>query len=154
MQFLSRRQEASTLGAARPDPCMAISMSTDLPLDLTRLRAAYADGIFRVGNVAGESHPIIAEGISMALQSGWLLASELARVRDWDEAGREMAGHRYAAAWHSQFALRILTASVLADIASRPLTARLMRGLVSAFPASLFLGARMSGKVAAVPGVG
>src|SRR5215213_9725431 len=34
----------STLGASQPDPCMAISMSTDLPLDLTRLRSAYADG--------------------------------------------------------------------------------------------------------------
>lgn len=118
------------------------------------IRDCYARGIFRVGNVAGESHPIIAEGISMALQSGWLLASELARVRDWGEAEREMAGHRYAAAWHSQFALRILTASVLADLASRPLTARLMRGFVRAFPASLFLGAQLSGKVAAVPGVG
>lgn len=118
------------------------------------IRDCYARGIFRVGNVAGESHPIIAEGISMALQSGWLLASELGRAPDWDEAGREAAGHRYAAAWHSQFALRILTASILADLASRPLTATLMRGFVRAFPASLFLGAQLSGKVAPVPGVG
>jgi flavin-dependent dehydrogenase len=118
------------------------------------IRDCYARGVFRVGNVAGESHPIIAEGISMALQSGWLLASELARASDWDEAGREAAGHRYASAWHSQFALRILTASILADLASRPLTAKLMRGFVRAFPASLFLGAQLSGKVAPVPGVG
>jgi len=118
------------------------------------IRDCYARGIFRVGNVAGESHPIIAEGISMALQSGWLLASELARVADWDEAERDAGGHRYAAAWHSQFALRILTASALADLASRPFTAKLMRAFVRAFPASLFLGAQLSGKVAAVPGVG
>jgi allophanate hydrolase len=44
MQFLPPGHQASTFGAARPDPCMAISMSTDLPLDLTRLRAAYTDG--------------------------------------------------------------------------------------------------------------
>ncbi|TGR90585.1 monooxygenase, partial [bacterium M00.F.Ca.ET.191.01.1.1] len=41
------------------------------------IRAGYEKDIFRVGNAAGESHPIIAEGISMALQSGWLLALEL-----------------------------------------------------------------------------
>ena len=41
------------------------------------IRAGYDQGIFRVGNIAGESHPVIAEGISMALQSGWLLAREL-----------------------------------------------------------------------------
>ncbi|RWG63966.1 FAD-dependent oxidoreductase, partial [Mesorhizobium sp.] len=41
------------------------------------IRAGYEADIFRVGNVAGESHPIIAEGISMALQSGWLVAQEL-----------------------------------------------------------------------------
>ncbi len=117
------------------------------------IRDCYTRGIFRVGNVAGESHPIIAEGISMALQSGWLLASELARVPDWDEAGRDIAGHRYGAAWHSQFALRILTASLLADLASRPLAAKLMCGFVRVFPASLFLGAQLSGKVATVPGV-
>lgn len=118
------------------------------------IRACYAADIFRVGNVAGESHPIIAEGISMALQSGWLLASELAGVRTWDEAGREQAGQRYAAAWHKQFALRILTASALAGLASRPMTAGLMRRFVRTFPASLFFGARLSGKVAAIPGLG
>lgn len=40
------------------------------------------DGLFLVGNVAGEAHPVIAEGISMALQSGWLLARCLAEKPD------------------------------------------------------------------------
>ncbi|MDB5542129.1 MAG: monooxygenase FAD-binding [Devosia sp.] len=118
------------------------------------LRAAYADDIFRVGNIAGESHPIIAEGISMALQSGWLLAGELARVPDWNRAGRRQAGLRYAAAWRRQFAVRILTASALAGLASRPLTAGAMHQFVRAFPASLFLGAQLSGKISVVPGLG
>ena len=34
------------------------------------IRTRYGDGIFFVGNVAGEAHPIIAEGISMAMQIG------------------------------------------------------------------------------------
>lgn len=117
------------------------------------IRDCYAYDIFGVGNVAGESHPIIAEGISMALQSGWLLASELARIAEWNRDGRELAGQRYAAAWHKQFPLRILTASVLAGLATRPLTAGLMQRFVSAFPASLFVGARLSGKVSPVPGI-
>ncbi len=116
-------------------------------------RSGYTDDIFRVGNVAGESHPIIAEGISMALQSGWLLASELGRVDVWDAAGRAKVGDRYSAAWHRQFALRILIASGLAGLASRPLTADLMHRFVRAFPASLFLGARLSGKILPVPGL-
>ena len=33
------------------------------------IRDRYADGIFRIGNCAGEAHPIVAEGISMAMQS-------------------------------------------------------------------------------------
>lgn len=118
------------------------------------IRDCYAHDIFSVGNVAGESHPIIAEGISMALQSGWLLASELARIAEWNRDGRELAGQRYAAVWHKQFPLRILTASMLAGLATRPLTAGLMHRFVSAFPASLFVGARLSGKVSPVPGIG
>ena len=38
------------------------------------IRRRYADGIFFTGNIAGEAHPVIAEGISMAIQSSGLLA--------------------------------------------------------------------------------
>ena len=38
---------------------------------------AGSDGLFRIGNAAGEAHPIIGEGISMALQSAWLLCARL-----------------------------------------------------------------------------
>ena len=31
-------------------------------------------GVFLVGNAAGEAHPVVAEGISMAMQAAWLLA--------------------------------------------------------------------------------
>lgn len=115
------------------------------------IRPRYADDIFRVGNLAGESHPIIAEGISMALQSGWLLAAELGSVADWGQGGRAEAGRRYAKAWRQQFATRICLASVLAALAGLPPTADLMRRVVSLFPATLSLGARLSGKTRNVP---
>lgn len=41
-------------------------------------RVGRADGVFRIGNAAGEAHPILGEGMSMALQSGALLAARLA----------------------------------------------------------------------------
>jgi 2-polyprenyl-6-methoxyphenol hydroxylase-like FAD-dependent oxidoreductase len=39
------------------------------------------DGLLRVGNAAGEAHPILGEGLSMALQSAFLLADELVAAR-------------------------------------------------------------------------
>ena len=35
------------------------------------------DAAFCIGNAAGEAHPIIGEGMSMAMQSAWLLCSHL-----------------------------------------------------------------------------
>lgn len=110
------------------------------------MRDCYADDIFRVGNTAGESHPVIAEGISMAIQSGWLLGAELGRSASWDLPARQTAGARYTRAWRRQFATRIVVASAVAQLASRPLTADLMRRVVSVFPRALAWGARLSGK--------
>ena len=76
------------------------------------IRRPYRNGIFLVGNAAGEAHPIIAEGISMAMQSAWLLCERLMVRREQvmsdelpDEVGRE-----YALAWHKNFAPRIRAA--------------------------------------------
>ena len=41
------------------------------------IRLAPGDALFRIGNAAGEAHPIIGEGMSMALQSAWLLCAQL-----------------------------------------------------------------------------
>ena len=54
----------------------------------TGIRTGYELDIFRVGNIAGESQPIIAEGITMAMQSGWLLASELAGIDPKDRSAQ------------------------------------------------------------------
>jgi 2-polyprenyl-6-methoxyphenol hydroxylase-like FAD-dependent oxidoreductase len=116
------------------------------------IRSCYERDIFRVGNAAGESHPIIAEGISMALQSGWLLARELACAPSGG-AGREAAGKRYEAAWRRLFSTRIHAAAVIARIALRPSSAALMRATVRNFPQALTLGAQLSGKINPVPGL-
>src|SRR5439155_18577051 len=74
------------------------------------IRARIRDGIFLAGNAAGEAHPAIAEGISMAMQSGWLLARHL------------IAGtpHDYARDWRRVLAPRIHPAGVVAQCALRP----------------------------------
>ncbi|TIQ73257.1 MAG: monooxygenase, partial [Mesorhizobium sp.] len=89
------------------------------------IRSSYERDIFRVGNAAGESHPVIAEGISMALQSGWLLACELSCAPD-GRAGRETTGRRYEAAWKSLFSTRVYAAAALAGVALSPGSAALM----------------------------
>ncbi|SJM30692.1 NAD(P)/FAD-dependent oxidoreductase [Mesorhizobium delmotii] len=115
------------------------------------IRSCYERDIFRVGNAAGESHPIIAEGISMALQSGWLLASELASAPS-GSAGRQAAGRRYQAAWKTLFSTRVYAAAVIAGIALRPGSATLMAATVRNFPQALTLGAQLSGKTKPVLG--
>ncbi|WP_367118856.1 NAD(P)/FAD-dependent oxidoreductase, partial [Mesorhizobium sp.] len=115
------------------------------------IRSCYERDIFRVGNAAGESHPVIAEGISMALQSGWLLASELA-CAPVGRAGREAAGRRYEAAWKRLFLTRVHAAAAIAGIALRPGSATLMAAIIQNFPQTLTLGAQLSGKTKPVPG--
>ena len=106
----------------------------------------YENDIFRVGTLAGEAHPIVAEGISMAIQSGWLLARELAGAEFATEDGRRQAGVRYAAAWRRHFSTRIRAANVFAQVAMRPATFSGLVNVIAALPATLTLGALLSGK--------
>jgi len=59
------------------------------------LRRLSRDGIYFTGNIAGEAHPIIAEGISMAIQASGLLAGLLIQGR----------GKDYPFAWRRRFAV-------------------------------------------------
>ena len=92
--------------------------------------------MFFVGNIAGEAHPVIAEGISMAIQSGALLARYLA-------AGR---GQAYAAAWNHRFGLRLRAASIFAHLAMRKPTRAMAGTVIARFPQVLDWGAQLSGK--------
>ncbi len=115
------------------------------------IRARYAHDIFRIGNVAGEAHPVIAEGISMAIQSASLLAQALDGVDLENPAARAAAGRRYGAEWARRFALRIRLAGVVAALASRPATSGPLAAAVGALPSLLTLGARLSGKTQLSP---
>ena len=113
------------------------------------IRKCYSDGIFFVGNIAGEAHPIVAEGISMAMQSSWLLAQQLvARQDDALTPGMMWEiGTDYGIAWKNLFARRVHAAAFFAHIAMRPNTAALCLPILKQFPRMLTFGARLSGKV-------
>jgi len=119
------------------------------------IRPRAASGLFRIGNAAGEAHPIVAEGISMAIQSAWLLSGALERhaaaLRSPDpEAALEAAGRDYSRRWWRAFAPRIHAAGAFARIALNTPLVGAMRRVVALFPQALTAGAYLSGKTKAV----
>lgn len=112
-----------------------------------RLRSE--DSIFRIGNAAGEAHPIIGEGMSMALQSAWLLSKRLTEgVRPSlnDVGWQRTVSRGYSRDWTRQFAGRLRLASVLAHLAMRPRWGSPLMSLIRLWPGLLPLGARWGGK--------
>ncbi|MCW8385643.1 FAD-dependent oxidoreductase [Fluoribacter dumoffii] len=108
------------------------------------IRCCYRDGIFFAGNIAGEAHPIVAEGISMAMQSGWLLASNLEQFKgNWNRAGI-----LYSKQWNKYFRTRIQASALFAHLAMMNSWPRsLLLSMIKQFPIILNLGARFSGKI-------
>jgi flavin-dependent dehydrogenase len=133
------------LGASRDGPWLSTG-----PLD-PGVRLDAADGIFRVGNAAGEAHPILGEGMSMALQSAALLCSHLLGHRGAtavpDAAVQAELERAYAASWRHQFAPRLRLAAAFAHLAMRPRSAAALMQLLRVWPRLLTQGARWGGKV-------
>jgi 2-polyprenyl-6-methoxyphenol hydroxylase-like FAD-dependent oxidoreductase len=106
---------------------------------------------FAVGNAAGEAHPILGEGISMAMQSAWLLCRHLVRERRdlRGLAAQHAVARAYARHWRRSFAGRLRWAAVLAHLAMRPQQAGVLLPLLRAAPSLLTVAARLGGKVRA-----
>jgi flavin-dependent dehydrogenase len=116
------------------------------------IRVRAEGGLFRVGNAAGEAHPVVAEGISMAMQSAWLLARRLIawRERKGDVSELHAVGDNYAAAWRRAFAGRLRASRAIAHWAMRPAAVRAALPLLHCFPSLLTVGACASGKARVV----
>ena len=109
----------------------------------------YHDGIFVVGNAAGEAHPVIAEGISMAMQGAWLLAGLLVEGREQVLAGDTAAiGHTYIKTWRRHFVPRLRMSRIFAHLAMRPVTTQMLLPLYRYVPELLTFCTRISGKTA------
>ena len=114
------------------------------------IRLSASDELLRIGNAAGEAHPIIGEGMSMALQSAWLLCGHLLGAGQRNKAPaaarqREVASG-YATQWRHEFAPRLRLAAVFAHMAMRPAGAAALMSLARNWPGLLTLGAQWGGK--------
>ncbi|MFA6301515.1 MAG: FAD-dependent oxidoreductase [Legionella sp.] len=114
------------------------------------IRSCYKDNKFYVGNLAGEAHPIVAEGISMAMQSAWLLTQNLMNNKERILEHKDFAsvGANYTKQWRKHFAPRIHAAALFANVAMmRPWASTLVMPVLRQFPSILTLGAKLSGKI-------
>lgn len=115
------------------------------------IRVGRHNPLFCIGNAAGEAHPILGEGMSMAMQSAALLCSHL--------LGRNLPGasvaqldqprvlRDYVGAWKHTFRPRLQLAAVFAHVAMRPSTSGALMSLAHTWPGLLTRGARWGGKV-------
>jgi len=115
------------------------------------------DGVFRIGNAAGEAHPIVGEGISMALQSAFVLAAsigpsrlELVSAATAPDAQRRALAD-YESIWRRRFTRRLRVAAAFAHVAMRPALARVAWPVARRWPGVLTAGARLSDKTRCAP---
>ncbi len=112
------------------------------------IRIGNTRGPFLVGNAAGEAHPLIGEGINMALQSAFLLTRELLKQPlAAIDASRFREIHRdYGAAWRNAFANRMRLAAAYAHLAMRPALSGGATAVLRGWPPVLAQAARWAGK--------
>jgi flavin-dependent dehydrogenase len=106
-----------------------------------------ADGRLMIGNAAAEAHPIIGEGISMAMQSAWFLCERLIAARRNASADvLRQVGAAYASEWRRAFAPRLHLAASLAHLAMRPRLAPIVWPFLGRAPRLMTAIARGAGK--------
>ena len=102
-------------------------------------RPLHRDGIFAAGNAAGEVHPLIGSGISMAMRSASILSPLLdAALRG--EMTMDAAARAYEMQWRTEFARRLFLSSCFVRLVGRASPAR----LVAHAPWLLTLAAKVS----------
>jgi 2-polyprenyl-6-methoxyphenol hydroxylase-like FAD-dependent oxidoreductase len=113
-----------------------------------QIRLRKPDRLFYVGNAAGETHPLIGEGMSMALQSAFLLGGYLmAQPAHAIDTARALEIHRaYRSAWRNAFALRLRLAAIFAHIAMHPMLSLPVTRLLRNCPELLTAAAHVAGK--------
>jgi 2-polyprenyl-6-methoxyphenol hydroxylase-like FAD-dependent oxidoreductase len=134
-------------GAQRAGPWLSVG-----PIRPGRRPPWSERGGFAVGNAAGEAHPILGEGISMAMQGAFLLCARLEQNRDALLAGQrqDATARLYERDWKRAFGARIRWAALFAALAMRR-RARSLLPALKAWPALLTAGAILGGKVRRPP---
>lgn len=107
-------------------------------------RPLYEHGVFAVGNAAAEAHPVVGEGIGMAMQSAVLLAQSLVAHQE-----PAHAAEAYTRAWRRRFRLRLWASACFARLAMLPAAPKLAP-ILGGLPRLLTAAALVSGKQAAL----
>lgn len=111
------------------------------------LRPESGSGVIPVGNAAVEAHPLIGEGICMALECASLLAAIVGpRAACVDERFLHRVREAYVRAARATFARRLSLGRVYAHMAMRRPTATLIADAMRRWPRTLTLAARLAGK--------
>jgi flavin-dependent dehydrogenase len=131
------QQSAGTLGLERQSPWLAAG-----PLR-PGMRPLYREGVFAIGNAAGEAHPVVGEGISLALQSAALLCAPLAAAlaAGYSRAAERAVARAYASRWRREIAFRLWLSARLARLAMQP--SSLTGKILGCVPTMLTLAARI-----------
>jgi 2-polyprenyl-6-methoxyphenol hydroxylase-like FAD-dependent oxidoreductase len=104
-------------------------------------------GIPRIGNAAAEAHPLIGEGICMALQSAAILARLCGRrPKNLGAAYIVDVQRIHAATCRKEFSGRMRLAQLYAQVAMQPSLANAAAILMKTWPATLTTGAQLAGK--------
>lgn len=116
------------------------------------VRVTSTDSILRIGNAAGETHPLIGEGIALALQSAAVLAAYLGRP----PAPMQRHGHydrvrrAYASVWRPELASRLRISQLYAYVAMNRTLACAAQKLFTRQPGMLTFAALLAGKARSV----
>ena len=106
------------------------------------IRSLYRDGAFAIGNAAGETHPIVGEGIAMAMRSAALLCEPLSAALASGGSAKSVA-RTYAFGWWRAFGVRVPASLLFARIAMNPAA---MERVIAYAPSLLTFAAAVSGK--------
>jgi flavin-dependent dehydrogenase len=106
-------------------------------------RPLYRDGLFVIGNAAGEAHPVVGEGITTAMRSAQLLCAPLAcaLAAGYPSAAERAVARAYARRWRRDIAFKLWLSARLAALATQPST--LKGKILGCVPTMLTLAARM-----------
>jgi 2-polyprenyl-6-methoxyphenol hydroxylase-like FAD-dependent oxidoreductase len=162
LQALRRSLRGASAGAAFEQylraSCPAVQVSLEgahrigtwLSVGPLRLgiRVGEVSGLFRVGNAAGETHPLIGEGMSMALESAFLLTNRLIRYTagEVDSISWIQIHRAYEAAWRAAFASRMRVAAAYAHVAMQPALRIPTHAVLRRWPRLLTRAAQLAGK--------
>jgi flavin-dependent dehydrogenase len=106
-------------------------------------RPLYRNGVFAIGNAAGEPHSVVGEGIAMAMHSAALLCGPLAAAlaEGYPAQAERAVARRYAWRWRRDLGFKLWVSARLAALAMQP--ASIAGRILAHAPAMLTLAARL-----------